>query len=268
MLFKSVGLISAILAIVGYAIGIYEALWAIPVAFLVIGLVLLLVWSASCFISTRFVDFEKDYDEHSGFYRFFTNCIIDTVIQFLRIKVHISGKEILPEEKFLFVGNHRGALDPLITMGVLRKYRMGFVAKKELFKIPIISRLMHRCYCLNLHREDVKKGAMTILRAGKLVKEGRASIGIYPEGGRNTGEEMLPFKHGALKIAKKADCPIVVASITNTENIMKNAPFKRTHVYLDFIGVIDKDVVSENNTVQLSNMAREMLEKHLAEKKS
>ena len=44
---------------------------------------------------------------------------------------------------------------------------------------------------------------------------------------------------------------------------MKNMPFRRTHVYLDFIGVIGKDVVAENTTVKLSEMAREMMEEHL-----
>ena len=57
--------------------------------------------------------------------------------------------------------------------------------------------------------------------------------------------------------------PIVVATIRNTEHIMKNAPFKRTHVYLDYIGVISKEVVAENTTVALSNMAREMMEEHM-----
>ena len=69
--------------------------------------------------------------------------------------------------------------------------------------------------------------------------------------------------HGAFKIAKKAECPIVVATIKNTEYIMSNMPLKRTHVYLDYIGIIDKEFVSEHNTVQISNVAREMMEKKL-----
>ena len=90
-----------------------------------------------------------------------------------------------------------------------------------------------------------------------------ASIGIYPEGTRSKEEEMLPFMHGAFKIAKKAESPIVVSTIKNTELAAKNFPWKRTDVYLDFIGVIGADVVKEHNTVELSNMAREMMEKHM-----
>lgn len=266
MLFKMVGLISAVWSIAGYSIGIYEELWAIPIAFIVMALILLLIAVVSCFIYTRFIDLNKEYDKQSKINRFYVDCVIDTVMQFLRIKMHITGQEIMPKENYLFVGNHRGAMDPLVTMGVLRRYNMAFVAKKELFKIPIISRLMHRCFCLSLNRGDVKDSAKTILRAGQIIKDDLASMGIYPEGTRSQAEEMLPFMHGAFKVAKKAECPIVVGTIANTENIMKNAPFKRTHVDLDFIGVIDKEFVKEHNTVEISNAAREMMEKHFKEK--
>ena len=43
----------------------------------------------------------------------------------------------------------------------------------------------------------------------------------------------------------------------------KNFPWKKTDVYLEIIGVISADVVKEHNTVELSNMAREMMEARL-----
>ena len=263
MFFNGIAVISLVLTAVGYIAGIYEALWAIPVAFIVLFIGVLLLWAVSGIIVTRFINMNKECSKFNPIYGFYTHCVICLVMQYLRIKMHITGKEILPKEKFLFVCNHRGAMDPLVTMGVLRKYNMGFVAKKELFEIPVISRLMHSRFCLSLNRGDVKDSAKTILRAGEIIKNDLASMGIYPEVTRNHEDEMLPFMHGAFKIAKKAECPIVVATIRNTEHIMKNAPFKRTHVYLDYIGVISKEVVAENTTVALSNMAREMMEEHM-----
>jgi 1-acyl-sn-glycerol-3-phosphate acyltransferase len=44
---------------------------------------------------------------------------------------------------------------------------------------------------------------------------------IFPEGTRNHGEELLPFKDGAFKIAQKADCLIVPVAICGTDNIME-----------------------------------------------
>ena len=263
MLLKGIAVISIVLTAVGYIIGLYEALWAIPVTFIASFLGIFLIWVLGGIIVTRFIRLDKEVNKYNPIYGFYTHCIIGLVMQVLRIKMHVTGKEKLPEEKFLLVCNHRGAMDPLVTMGVLKKYNIGFVAKKELFNIPVISRLMHQRFCLSLNRGDVKDSAKTILRAGEIVKNDLASMGIYPEGTRNKNEEMLPFMHGAFKIAKKAGCPIVVATIKNTEHIMKNAPLKRTHVYLDYIGIISKETVSENTTVALSGIAREMMEEHM-----
>lgn len=65
---------------------------------------------------------------------------------------------------------------------------------------------MKYVYCLFLDREDPKQGMKTILQAIDYVKSG-ISICIFPEGTRNTGEELslLPFKEGSFKIAEKAD---------------------------------------------------------------
>ncbi|MBQ4522231.1 MAG: 1-acyl-sn-glycerol-3-phosphate acyltransferase [Lachnospiraceae bacterium] len=268
MLLKRILLLSGVLSIAGYCVGIYESIFLIPIVFLLCVLALILLWAVSCFICTRFVNMKKEYNESSRLYRFYTNCIIDSLNQLLRVKLRVSGKEILPKEKFLFVCNHRGAMDPLITMGVLRNYNMGFVAKKEIYKIPIISRLMHRCFCLCLNRDDIKEGAKTILKASTFIKDDKASIGIYPEGTRNTKKEMLPFMNGAFKIAKKANCPIVIATIKNTEVIMKHAPFKKTEVFLDFVGVLDKEFVGENNTAQISDKVRAIMERSLSTEKS
>lgn len=243
--------------------GVVESIILAPIIGVGIFVLLVLLWCLSAFIYTRSIDLKKEYDEYSGASRYYANNIIDALNIILNIKVHVSGKEILPDEKFLFVCNHKSAMDPLITMGILREYNMGFVAKKSIYKVPVIANLMHRCYCLCLDRRNIREEAKTILRAGKLVKEQRASIGIYPEGTRNKGEGLLPFLSGSFKIAKKANAPIVVAVIKNPENIFKDTIFKKTHVYLEFLEVIDKDFVAAHNTTELSDEARRIIEEKL-----
>lgn len=122
---------------------------------------------------------------------------------------------------------------------------------------------MHRCDCYCLNRDDIKESARTILKAGHRIRDGRGSVGVYPEGTRNRQEEMLPFMQGAFKVAKKADCPVVVATIRNTDKWSKRAPFRSTTVYLDFVGVLDKEFVRENSTVRIGDTARGMMERSL-----
>ena len=84
---------------------------------------------------------------------------------------------------------------------------MGFFAKKEMEKVPLLSTWMKRLHCLFLDRNDLKQGLKTILTAIEKVKSG-ISICIFPEGTRNKNEDeldMLPFHEGSFKIAAKAN---------------------------------------------------------------
>lgn len=263
MLLYGIAITSLVTAGLCYLFDLIGHLWLIPVVFIICYAILVLVWGISCTLCTALVDTNKPCERPSLLYRFYTNCIIESLTQLLRIRLHVTGTELLPKEKFLLVGNHRGAMDPLLSMGVLRRYQTGFVSKKELFRIPVIGKLMHRCFCLSLNRGNLRDEAKTILQAIKIVKSQKASIGIYPEGTRNPGTELLPFKNGAFKIAERANCPIVVAVIRNTEQVMKNLPFRGTDVYLDLVGVLDKEYVSQHNTIQLGETVRSMMEAKL-----
>ena len=151
-------------------------------------------------------------------------------------KITVIGKENIPDEAVLFVGNHRSYFDILLVY-VQCKRLTGFVAKNSIEKVPSLRVWMRYLYCLFLNRDDAREGLKTILKAIEYVKKG-ISICIFPEGTRNTGEElsMLPFKEGSFKIATKTGCPIVPISINNSAEIFENhfPALKKTHVVLEF----------------------------------
>lgn len=261
MLIKGISAISVIAALVSFILT--GRLYFIPIIFIACLLTLLLVWALSCVICTMFVDKDKPCKNNNPLFRFYANCIIDTVLQVLRVKLHVSGTEMLPAEKFLFVGNHRSSMDPIIEMGILRKYNTGFIAKRELFAIPVIGRIMHKCFCLSLNRGQPRDEVNTVIQAINIIRSNEATIGIYPEGTRNQGSGILPFKNGAFKIAQKAQCPIVVGYIRNSEQIMKNGPLKRTDVYLDIIGILSAEFAAKSSTAEIGEAIRNMFEKHI-----
>lgn len=151
-------------------------------------------------------------------------------------KVTVIGKENMPDEATLYVGNHRSFFD-IVIMCVHCKGLMGFVAKDSLGKIPSLRIWMRNIYCLFLDRKDIKQGMKTILQAIEYIKQG-VSIAIFPEGTRNTGEELsvLPFKEGSFKIALKTGCPIVPVSINQTADIFENHLPKiyKKHVIIEY----------------------------------
>lgn len=158
------------------------------------------------------------------------------ILKMTGVKVTVIGEENVPDEAVLFIGNHRSFFDILLTYSRCKRLT-GYVAKKEMEKIPLLSTWMRFVYCLFLDRDNPKEGLKTILKAIDYIKKG-ISICIFPEGTRNTGEElsMLPFKEGAFKIATKTGCPIIPISMNNTSDIFENhmPRIKKVHVVLEY----------------------------------
>lgn len=236
-----------------------------PVIFAGSFIVGLLFWFGFCFAVTRLIDMDSPCTIPSTFYRWCADVNLEFIMQFLRMDVTVVGEQMLPREKFMLAGNHRSVFDPMLAMLFLSEYNMGFVAKKEVSGYPVASRLMHRCFCLPLDRSSLKSEARTISTAAGLISSDTASIGIYPEGTRNTAHEMLPFMPGAFRMAKKADCPIVVTAVSGTDEVAHNfLRLRSTKITMEYVGVLDKDEVRSSSTTELSEKARCMLEEALA----
>ena len=158
------------------------------------------------------------------------------ILKITGVKVTVIGEENVPDETVLYIGNHRSFFDILLTY-VRCKRLTGYIAKKEMEKIPSLSTWMRNLYCLFLDRENPREGLKTILTAIDYVKKG-VSIFIFPEGTRNKGEElsMLPFKEGAFKIATKTGCPIIPVSMNNTSAIFEDQfpRIKKRHVIIEY----------------------------------
>ena len=139
------------------------------------------------------------------------------------VKVTVIGEENVPKDApVLYIGNHRSFFDIPLTYPRC-PIRTGYVAKKELEKVPLLSSWMKYLHCLFLDRTDIKQGLKTILTAVDKVKSG-ISICIFPEGTRNKNTDdldMLPFHEGSFKIATKTKCPIIPIAINNSADIFE-----------------------------------------------
>ncbi len=262
-----------LLVLVGIAAGAFVTLmhllhiWTIyfliPLELLLCFVVFLALWLAPLLVGLCFIDKSKPMERHSTFFYYYAGRIISVMLIIFRVELNVTGMEQLPEERFLLVGNHRSFLDPVVELGAFRKHGVGFVAKQELFEIPVLGRLFHSLQCLSLHRGAIKEELKTILLATRMVKEQKASIGIYPEGTRNKEPGLLPFKNGSFRIAEKARAPIAVAVIHNSDQVKKNFPFRGTRVHLELVGVLDKEFVQTHNSTQISEAVRQMMEQSL-----
>lgn len=151
------------------------------------------------------------------------------------VKINAYGVENIPKDTpCLFVGNHNGFFDILVSYTVIPNV-VGFVAKKEMKKIPFLNLWMYFINCLFLDRENIKEGLKTILKGVEYIKNG-VSIFIFPEGTRSRDGKMLPFKEGSMKMAEKAKCPIIPVALTGTAALFENQfpKVKRGIVSIEF----------------------------------
>ena len=140
------------------------------------------------------------------------------VILFLSgVNTTVIGLENIPkDEPVVFIGNHRGFFDTVVSYSRMPRLT-GFIAKKEMQKVPFIRLWMKYLHCLFMDRSNPREGLKTILSGVEQINNG-ISIVIFPEGTRNKGDGIMPFHGGSFKLADKSNCKIIPMVQNNTEN--------------------------------------------------
>ncbi|WP_297518245.1 1-acyl-sn-glycerol-3-phosphate acyltransferase [uncultured Clostridium sp.] len=134
-------------------------------------------------------------------------------------KVTVFGAENLPPDiPVLFVSNHQSNFDIPLLMYYIDKPK-GFIAKKELKKVPMINRWMTMMGCIFMDRSNLRKSAAAIIAGIKMLKSGQSLV-ICPEGTRSKGGPMANFKAGSFKLATKSKVPIVPITLNGSYKIM------------------------------------------------
>ena len=135
------------------------------------------------------------------------------------IRVHVEGLENIPQGVCIFASNHASNLDPVaLTPNIPR--RISLLAKKEVFKIPVLSKAIRMAKIVPVDRGDSEAAAESVDLAIKYLKEG-LSFCVYPEGTRSRDGRLLPFKRGTFVMAIRAGVPVVPVSLAGTQNLMR-----------------------------------------------
>lgn len=205
---------------------------------------------------------KKHYEQEHPFYRGVLNFFSGAALWILGVKTTVEGAEKLPKDgNFLLISNHRSNYDPIIEWYVLREYKLTFVSKKANFKVPWFGRIIHRCGFLPIDRKSPRKSMETLGKAAEILRSTEKCVGIYPEGTRSKSVELLPFHNGVLKIAQKAERPVVIVVIEGTEKIFKNLlHFRRSKVVIRILETVDTERVKAVKSSELGDYARALME--------
>lgn len=185
-----------------------------------------------------------------------------------RIVMWIAGTRIITEgsEKVdlkrgcVYVLNHRSLMDSLVAFYALPG-DLRFLAKKELYKIPLVSFALKTMGMIAVDRSNPDAAANSIERAVSHLQNGKSVI-LFPEGTRNRGEGLLPFKKGAFVLAIKAQVPIVPVVIFGAEkSIAPDTIFLYpATIRMIFHDPIDTTGMDLEQRTELLNKARNIME--------
>jgi 1-acyl-sn-glycerol-3-phosphate acyltransferase len=140
------------------------------------------------------------------------------------VTMRIHGVENVPRnEARIYVANHVSWFDVFALASYLPRYR--FIAKKELFKLPIFGPAIRSTAAIEIDRGNRKAAFQAYETAARDVKEGLSVI-VYPEGTRGRTYELRPFKKGPFVLAIAAHVPIVPTIIHGTIEIQPKGSFR------------------------------------------
>ena len=177
--------------------------------------------------------------------------------------IEVKGLENIPDTNVLFVSNHQGDFDIPILLGYLNK-PVGFIAKVELKKVPIISIWMEKINCVFIDRKSSRKSLEAILQAAKYLRKGKNLV-IFPEGTRSGSEKLGEFKPGSLKLALKANVPIIPVTINGSYKIKnpKGLKIQPAHVTITISSPVFIDKLSKKDQATLTDKIREIISRNI-----
>jgi 1-acyl-sn-glycerol-3-phosphate acyltransferase len=166
---------------------------------------------------------------------------------------YVGFKEIDKKKNYLYIYNHKSNFDPIMLISKVRGKDLLCITKPENMKIFVCGKFLHNAGYLPIDRQNDFNAIKTIIQATKIVESGQASISIAPEGTRNkTDKILLPFHPGALKIAQKGGCDIVVVGIKGAEKIKKHRIIIPTKCEAKVLTIIKNEDIVKNGTVAIS----------------
>ncbi|MBP7332270.1 MAG: 1-acyl-sn-glycerol-3-phosphate acyltransferase [Firmicutes bacterium ADurb.Bin373] len=139
-----------------------------------------------------------------------------TVILTIVRRWDVQGRENLPAGGgFLLVANHVSYWDPVVVICAFKK-KVCFMAKSELFNIPVIGYVLRISGSFPVRRDKSDREA--IRTALRLLAEGQM-VGVFPEGTRSHTGDLLRPHLGAAMLAAKAKVPMIPVALIGTRGV-------------------------------------------------
>jgi 1-acyl-sn-glycerol-3-phosphate acyltransferase len=141
------------------------------------------------------------------------------VLKATKTSMEVRGVENIPKENCVFIANHQAIFDGFALLAYIDK-PFGFIAKKEIQKIPLVSGWIRSIGSIYIDRQSPRESIKAIQNGVEKVNQGYSMM-IFPEGTRSLKSRMNLFKKGSMKLAIKSKALIVPITIDGTYNVLE-----------------------------------------------
>nr|WP_252979201.1 lysophospholipid acyltransferase family protein [Pseudomonas cyclaminis] len=180
-----------------------------------------------------------------------------------RVRVDVRGFDSVPTTRpYIYVANHHCNYDVLIVAQALNPGTV-IVGKQSLKWLPLVGQLYWLTGSLFIDRNSPRASIGSLRKIAKRVVAENTSLWIFPEGTRNHGGEMQPFKSGAFRIAKDIGVGIIPVTISPAVNHIAYNALRSTDVSIIAHPPIEAEEVVAMSAKQLANHAREIIAKSI-----
>lgn len=176
------------------------------------------------------------------------------------------GKENIPKSRsgLVVVSNHQGGFDIPLCISSL-PFSVGFIAKYELKKLPIISVWMIALDCIFINRKSLRESSKKINE--RIHQKDKNPIFIFPEGTRSKGQQMGPFKVGSLKMLFKEGADVLPITISGSYKCMElHNNVKSGHVELFYHPVLHSSDYQQDDFDTFNKDLQQIIARPLATK--
>jgi 1-acyl-sn-glycerol-3-phosphate acyltransferase len=180
--------------------------------------------------------------------------------------ITITGQtQIDDRAPYVIVCNHLSQADiPLISN---LPWEMKWVAKKELFDLPVVGWMMKLAGDISVDRRAKNRKEVTFEQANYYL-ENRCSVMFFPEGTRSRNGKLNAFTRGAFELAIREQKPILPLVIDGTQNTLPKRSWKfgvARHIKLKVLDPISTEGMQKSDTRSLAKKARGQILNQLAE---
>jgi len=166
-----------------------------------------------------------------------------TGVRLAGVRVQTIGLEKLdPKQPYIFMSNHASNIDPPLMLPLIPG-RTSVMVKQELFRYPLLAKIMRIGELVPVDRGNREAGIAAVEAASAVVHRG-INMTIYVEGRRSFDGKLLPFKKGPFYLAMECNVPVVPVTISGTHYVM---PKRRFAIKPGKVEVIFHDPIPPQN---------------------